>query len=776
MKPFINCYGSFNLFRLTITLVFSILIQPVMSQHAFFDTVVVKYTRLTAGYPLEMIYLQTSKGIYETGEDLWFKAYLLNVQTLQLTGLSQTLYLQMIGEQDGKVVWQEKYPVENSIVDGHVYIPEDLDEGDYYLEAYTRHSFHADSTAMNSIRKIKIVKNISHLNFNKVVAMPSDSFRFVIFPEGGNLVADLPARLAYKATDGHGYPVDVAGVLYANDAPLLEFKSVHDGMGVVVFIPQKGRRYEIRLTNGHIFPLPEIHLQGIAMQLVKRNDEYLEFSVSQSDGLPARIICLIGQMRGMVCCIATGGLKENLKIRIPLKEFSMQGIASFTLFDDNMLPVAERLAYVHPQKKLHITAELDQQGYKTREKATIKIKVTDENGQPAVAHLGVSVYDRLYTNPADPVDILTHCHLTTQIKGKIYNPQSYFDENNPDRAKAMDLLLLTQGWRRYVWNSVNLQPGGSKVLTDEILGMQIIKNRKLKNTEQMIQISDSSGDSELIMADTTGFFSVTVELMKTLRGGYIYFKPMLSKLSEIELEIYNSFRAIPNIRNMKPTFYPFVNPNNITREERIRLPAVSPDSVILLSEMTITGKEGNHFRDKFLGSLNEFAQMNFVGPWVCECHPNYLNDYIEGYTMHNSWQNSPRGERLKPINGKKYRITKYEQSKSGVGVVVDWKDVVYKEPKYSDEELLKMNNISYIKGYYGHREFYQPDEADMRLSITDVRNTLSWAPIVQTDTNGEATVSFYCSDVNAGFIGKIEGVSREGLLGVCKFDFRVKKP
>jgi hypothetical protein len=29
--------------------------------------------------PTELIYLQTSKGIYEAGEDLLFKAYLLNV-------------------------------------------------------------------------------------------------------------------------------------------------------------------------------------------------------------------------------------------------------------------------------------------------------------------------------------------------------------------------------------------------------------------------------------------------------------------------------------------------------------------------------------------------------------------------------------------------------------------------------------------------------------------------------------------------------------------------
>lgn len=29
-------------------------------------------------HPPEQVYLQTSKGIYESGEDLWFKAYILH--------------------------------------------------------------------------------------------------------------------------------------------------------------------------------------------------------------------------------------------------------------------------------------------------------------------------------------------------------------------------------------------------------------------------------------------------------------------------------------------------------------------------------------------------------------------------------------------------------------------------------------------------------------------------------------------------------------------------
>ena len=56
----------------------------------------------------ELVYLQTDKGIYETGEDLWFKAYQLDVQTFGLSDKSKTLYLQMINPKDS-VVWQEKY-------------------------------------------------------------------------------------------------------------------------------------------------------------------------------------------------------------------------------------------------------------------------------------------------------------------------------------------------------------------------------------------------------------------------------------------------------------------------------------------------------------------------------------------------------------------------------------------------------------------------------------------------------------------------------------------
>ena len=78
------------------------------------------------------------------------------------------------------------------------------------------------------------------------------------------------------------------------------------------------------------------------------------------------------------------------------------------------------------------------------------------------------------------------------------------------------------------------------------------------------------------------------------------------------------------------------------------------------------------------------------------------------------------------------------------------------------------------KGYYQSREFYEPDYDKENPAVADTRNTLFWKPVVVTDKNGEATIQFYSSDIRRQFIGIIEGASGEGLLGVDKFNFKVR--
>ncbi len=765
-----------SIYRTFIFLLGIYLMVPMGYSQQSIDSVIYKMGKDISSRPSESIYLQTSKDIYETGEDLWFKAYQLDAQTLGLSDKSKTLYLQMINPKDS-VVWQEKYPIKNGIVSGHIYINEKLSEGDYFLEGYTKHSFYKnDTTGITPTRKIRIVKNIAR---SEVTENPKDTtFRFETFPEGGNLVSGLSSKLAFKATDGKGNPVSVEGAIFEDDKFLCEIKSVHDGMGAAFFTPLENKKYRIELKNGTSYPLPEIHSQGMALSLLGQDKKQLDFVLSQSEGLPRRQFYLIGQMRGMTCCMAKGTLRDSLRISIPLNNFLYQGIVEFTLFDSSMQPIAERLVYVHPQKKLYITAEPAKTSFAIREKASIKIKATDEKGKPVRANIGLSVYDQAYNNPAEPVNILAYCYLSSQIRGRICNPTYYFDEKNNDRKEALDLLLLTQGWRRYVWNAVEPDYQGQPFLTDEINGIQTLKSKKKdkqnERAEQLIQVFGAEGNSEFIWTDSTGHFIVDTDKMKALQGGYVYLKPMLSKEFKPALELVDYFPLIDSTKKNRPHYYPIAELSHCKKEQILDLPVISSDSTILLNEVTVTAKGYKPFRDKMMGRLDSVAQMDLATGWVCECQKNipFLNDYLPGYTHHIYHTASYKGKKFPPVNGKTYLLIKYVAQANGV-YVEDQKQIVYSGPLYSDEELLKMNNLWRTKGYYGKREFYQPDETDMQLSTPDARNTLLWTPSVITDKKGEAEVHFYCSDINTGFIGVVEGVDGNGLLGNTKCEFRV---
>lgn len=165
------------------------------------------------------------------------------------------------------------------------------------MEAYTRHSYYKDTVGISPVRKIKVLKNISY-NTPAKEGEETGDLRFELFPEGGNLVSGLPFCLAFKATDTKGYPVDVEGVLCEGGLPLMPFKSSHDGMGKLLFTPFADKEYRIELKDGHSYLLPEVYKQGVALRLLKQDQEQLEFIISQTQDLPDQEVCLVGQMRG----------------------------------------------------------------------------------------------------------------------------------------------------------------------------------------------------------------------------------------------------------------------------------------------------------------------------------------------------------------------------------------------------------------------------------------------------------------------------------------------
>lgn len=141
------------------------------------------------------LYIQTNKDIYETGEDLWFSVWQLDAENLCLLDEDKTLYLQMSDTRDS-IVWQQKYPFEQGVSDGHLYVSDTLCAGNYYLEAYSRSS----SIGEPFRRKVRVVKRRKEIISDNPVWQLNDSIRMEFFPEGGYLTNGLPGYLAFKAS------------------------------------------------------------------------------------------------------------------------------------------------------------------------------------------------------------------------------------------------------------------------------------------------------------------------------------------------------------------------------------------------------------------------------------------------------------------------------------------------------------------------------------------------------------------------------------------------
>jgi len=683
-------------------------------------------------------------------------------------------------------VWNEKYPISGGRAEGHVFIGEKWNTGEYRVEGYTQSSFYADSTEAIFPQKIWVVDRIDKQKPQDTKARQQrDNIRLGLYPEGGYLVQGIKNYVAFKTTDNQGMPAPLNGWLYENGARILDIESYHDGMGLFSFVPQEGIRYTVQLTNGQEFPLPTSLRSGMVMHLEHTDRKNVVFSVRQSKESMPRRISLFVQMRGVPCYQAGGVLRDSLIITLPTSEFIGQGIAEATLYDEQQRPVAERLFYVLPDKQLAITARPSKEVYSRRDKGKVRIHVTDSEGKPVQAEICVSIFDKAYMNQSYRETMLSYNLLSTQIRGNIHHPAYYFDRNNPDRLHALDLLLLTQGWRRYTWQESRKDYHGKPFLCDSIIGRETVGSRKMKrNTtnggEQVIQVFGPSGDSQFLWTDSVGNFSVPVSVMNTLRGGYVYIKPLLGKEFKPHLTLSDGTVLIDSIRKSKKSYQSYLN--NVEKEKKDAELVTTQTGTVLLNEVLVTRKRRIPFRDKFMGRLDSLVNIN-LGPWVCK--HDYLENYKEGYSHLLGDERAPvqcaqhsrdtLNVRRKPVIGKMYRIIKYEPNTQGIWIVKDIEDIKYEGPIYTDEELLRMNNITRVKGYYGQREFYTPDSVEMLSSLPDARNTLLWSPSVLTDKNGDAIVPFWTSDINTQFIGVVEGTDGLGLLGSNTFEFHVSK-
>jgi hypothetical protein len=123
------------------------------------------------------------------------------------------------------------------------------------------------------------------------------------------------------------------------------------------------------------------------------------------------------------------------------------GVAVLTLAEESQAkPHCERLVYVHhASADVNLVVKTDKAAYQSKEKVSLGIKTSGGKASLSVACVDASIV------PAQADNIVSYLMLQSELRGKIESAGRYFDTTNVNRAKQMDLLLMTQGWRDFVW-------------------------------------------------------------------------------------------------------------------------------------------------------------------------------------------------------------------------------------------------------------------------------------------------------------------------------------
>lgn len=401
-------------------------------------------------YPQEKIVLQTDKDLYTSGETIWLKTWC----TLDgiPTYLSRIIYVDLV-DANGVVVVKKMYKADSlSSAAGDLDISNDFKSGNYVINAY--------SLWMLNFPEFITKKNIYIYgpDYRKVTKGNVPQIKMFFFPEGGELIAGVENRIAFKIVDQNGYPVNLNGtIIDKNNKQLSTFETKHDGMGYFSFVPEIDNECVANIKGGNgvalQFKLPKPLEEGIAVKIDNSNLNRTTVFVNRTERNKYNYskIKVVAQINGKLVYGQLLNLDDGQNVVSINKKGIQAGVMQLTFFTENDLPIAERLIFISNYtivKPEFIVTQFNKQKRSLNKvdfmlpklKSSISIKIVD----------GESTEDSTERNES----IVTQLLLTSDLKGYINNPGYYFKDKSTTTISNLDLLLMTQGWRRFQWKKI----------------------------------------------------------------------------------------------------------------------------------------------------------------------------------------------------------------------------------------------------------------------------------------------------------------------------------
>ncbi|MEX0884706.1 MAG: TonB-dependent receptor plug domain-containing protein, partial [Cyclobacteriaceae bacterium] len=456
--------------------------------------------------------------------------------------------------------------------------------------------------------------------------------------------------------------------------------------------------------------------------------------------------------------------------------------------------------------QMDIEISPDKKQFLNREQVTLNIEAKDAEGKPLSTDIALAVTDgQLAVKDQNDMHILSYLLLSSDLKGFVEEPGYYFNPENNDRYEALDLLLMTQGWRRFTWQEI-VTDSFPKMDHSPELDIKI-RGRLLKDNGDPVQ----KGEALLFLKDKYETFLATETDEK---GNFVFdgfhFRDSIEVLvqGKDQKGKFNNVNVQLERRSFSPDNLEGLIPLSKHMDERINRQYIPPalplfqgmESDIgsmelgefLLEEVVVEGKaeisepfrlhrnadvviDASQLPPAPSGNILQVLQGRVAGLQITPGGPNQFNAVIRG-------QGTPLflldgmpidAGMLQSIN--QFDISRVEVLKSpgnngiyggrGEGGVI----ALYthrgnesiEEPEAGDHITVQR-----IGGFSKTRQFYVPPyDENNGPDVRDERSTIFWSPNVKTNENGQATVRFFTSDRNTFYRVIGEGISEKGKPG-----------
>ncbi len=753
----------------------------------------------------EKVFIHFDKLAYNKAETIWFKAYILD--GIAPSVQSKNFYADWYDDK-GSLIKHDVYPIFQATAKGQFVVPEKYAGNSLHVKAYTKWMLNSDSAFLFN-------KYIPILQYNLQQTQTTAVKCFVqFFPEGGDITNGIGSFVAFKALNQFGKPITISGVIKNNLGDFIDsIKTDHDGMGTV-YIPEPNIQqqytafYKDEFNNiEHTKPLPVVNETGLGIQ-VQNLGKQVNVTVQRTENISddKKYVELYAIINNQIVYKANIKLLNKTTQTLQIKTDSFPtGVMQLTLFNSNFLPLAERIVFIKNDNfSFSPSIDIVSKNITKRGKNVIDINVSDT----LLTNMSIAVTDANVVVDSTS-NIYSQLLLSGDIKGAINNAAYYFLKNDETTQQHLDLVMLTNGWRRYNWQEMATGKMPKRKFIKDSSYLQILGNSFGIDKNDLIQKPDiflflqskDSSKKQLILpvrkdgsfGKSNFIFYDTLKLYYTFLGN-----SRLNRSAEVTFN--NGLFNTPSKYNLDTNYskygvidYAFFEKQRKLDEEYKRLVNIKGSGV--LNEVIVRS------RSRRTSSVldEKYASGMFSGGDAYEFDLLNDNRAASAMSIFTYLQGVVPGLQIIQQDGE--TVVKWRQSNT---------DFFLDEMRSDAESVgnISMNDIAYIKvfrppffggsggspggavviytrkggdikstpgkgiafkfleGYAAHKEFYSPDYSKQTdLSAPDVRTTIYWNPYLLTDaTKKKATIEFYNNDLSKKLRLILCGMNSEGKL------------